>query len=392
MSVIDKKVYLEDTTLRDGEQAPTVNYSMKEKVDIAIKLSEILSEDDAIDAGFPIVSEMEAKTIMEISKVVKKNVISVISRLKQSDIDLAHEVLKDAKKRKIGLMVSTSPQQRKYKLKQTKEELMENAINSIRYAQKYFDDIEVGFEDGVRTEPEFIYELSEKVINEGITSITIADTLGCLTPWETNELITNMRNNISNIDKVKIFGVHFHNDMGLALANSLEAVRSGANKIACTFNGLGERTGNVATEELLLLFMLKQDVFKNTNADKYDYKKIMECSKLISKYSTVNVQKTKPVVGDFCYLHESGIHQDGIIKDKSTYQLFDPSLIGYTGEIFSVGKHSGSNGVKWKLNKLNIDVDKINFKDFFEIFKKHFENHKQISDEDLIEMANNCLI
>jgi 2-isopropylmalate synthase len=386
-----KKIYMEDTTLRDGEQAPSVNYSINEKIDIALKLSEILSEDDAIDAGFPAISEIEAKSIIEISKLVTKNTIGVISRLKESDIDLARETLRYAKKGKLGLMIPTSPQHRKYKLQVSKEELMESAIKAIRYGKKYFDDVEVGFEDGSRTELDFLYELTERVINEGITSITLADTLGCLTPWETGELFTNIRNNVTNIDKLKIFGVHFHNDMGLALANSLEAVRNGANKIACTFNGIGERTGNVSTEELLLLFMLKPDIIKNTNRDKYNYKKIIECSKLVSKYSTIEVQKTKPVVGEFCYLHESGIHQDGILKDKSTYQLFDPSLIGYEGEIFSVGKHSGRNGLKHKLEKMNINPNTVDFREFFKEFKLHFEKNKQIYDEDIINIAEHSL-
>ncbi|MBB6625632.1 2-isopropylmalate synthase [Clostridium gasigenes] len=382
------KIFLEETTLRDGEQAPKVNYSMDEKIDLALKISGILTEDDTIDAGFPIVSELEIKTIKEICKIVKKNNISVISRMKMGDIDLSYEALKDTKKRKIVLMTPTSPQHRVHKLNMSKEEVLNLTLESIRYSRKYFDQIEVGFEDGTRTEPEFLYTLMEAVIKEGVDTVTVADTLGCMTPIEIGEKFGGIQNNVSNFDKLKYFGIHCHNDMGLALANSLEAVKYGVNKIGCAFNGLGERTGNVATEELLLLFMLKGDIIRNINSDKYAYDKIIECSKLVSKYSGIEIQKTKAVIGDFCYLHESGIHQDGILKNKETYQLFDPKRVGYYGEIFSIGKHSGSNGLKKRLIELGVDIDKINFNKYFIEFKNLFEKYKIITDQQLLELAS----
>lgn len=381
------KIFLEETTLRDGEQAPRVNYNLDEKIELALKISDILSEDDIIDAGFPIVSELEILTIKEICKLVKKNNISVISRMKNGDIDLAYEALKNTNKRKIVLMTPTSPQHREHKLNMSKEDLIKTTLASVKYARKYFEQIEVGFEDGTRTEPEFIYKLMETLIKEGVDTITIADTLGCMTPVETGELFRGIRDNVCNVDKLKYLGIHCHNDMGLALANSLESVKYGVNKIGCAFNGLGERTGNVATEEILLLFMLKADIIKNVNSDKYAYDQIIECSKLVSKLSGMEIQKTKPVIGEFCYLHESGIHQDGILKNKDTYQLFDPTRVGYHGEIFSIGKHSGRNGLKQKLNQLGVDSEEINFNNYFVEFKNLFQNNKVITDKDLLDLV-----
>lgn len=388
VSIMSNKILIEETTLRDGEQAPTVNYSMEEKLQLAEMISEILSEDDTIDAGFPIVSEIEFRTIQEVCKKIKKNQISVISRMNEKDIELSFESLKYTNKRKIVLMTPTSPQHRKYKLEMSKEGIIEAALKSYRYARKYFEKVEIGFEDGTRTEPEFLYTLMEALIKEGADDIGIADTLGCMTPSETGRLFKGIRDNVTNFDKLKVFAIHCHNDLGLALANSMESTKYGVNKIGSAFNGLGERTGNVSTEELLLLFMLKNDIYQNENSNKYAYDKIWECSRMVSKFSGIEVQKTKPVVGEFCYLHESGIHQDGILKNKSTYQLFDPEKVGFTGDIFLMGKHSGSNGLKYKLRKLGIDVNKIDFKNYFFKFKKFSESHKSITDDDLLTLLN----
>lgn len=383
---MENKILLEETTLRDGEQAPTVNYTIKEKIDIAEEIADILTEDDIMDVGFPIVSKSEFETIKQISKLIKKTNLSVISRMNTKDIELAYESLKYSQKRKIVLMTPTSPQHRKYKLKMSKQDIIDAAVKSVREAKEYFEQIEVGFEDGTRTENDFIYELMETLIKEGVDTFTMADTLGCMVPSEVAEMCEGIRNNVSNIDKVKVLGIHCHDDMGLALANSIEAMKHGFNKIGCAFNGLGERTGNVATEELLLLFMLKGDIIKNLNSTKYNYEKINECSKLVEKYSGINIQKTKAVVGDFCFLHESGIHQDGILKEKSTYQLFDPARVGFHGDIFSIGKHSGRNGLKHKLDIMGIDTENIDLNLYFKKFKEFVETNKKVDDKDFMNI------
>lgn len=388
---IGEKVYLEETTLRDGEQTPSVNYFIEEKIDIASMLSEILSEDDTIDAGFPATSQNDFNSVKAISKVIFKNYIMVISRMRESDIDIANEALKDAKKKKIGLIIPTSPIHRKLKLNKEPQEIIEMAVKHIKYAKKYFEEVEVGYEDGSRTELEFLLKISEEIIKAGACSITIADTLGCATPWEFGDIFTQMRNRVPNIDKLSFLGAHCHNDMGLALANSLEALKMGANKIGCAFNGLGERAGNASTEELLMAFYLKPEHIKNVNRDKYQYSKIMECSKLIERYSGIQVQKTKAIVGDNCYIHESGIHQDGILKDKDTYQLFNPSIAGYKGDIFTFGKHSGRNGLLYKLQKLGIDAQEIDIDYFYEEFKAYCDNNKRITDEDIISLTKDVL-
>ncbi len=381
------KIYLEDTTLRDGEQSPSVNFFFQEKLEIAQMISEILSEDDALDTGFPATSQDDIKAVQSISKIVTKNYLMVISRMKKFDIDTAYEALKNAKKKKIGLIIPTSPAHRKFKLNVEPEELIEMAVKHIKYAQKYFDEVEVGYEDGSRTEMEFILRLSEKLIDTGVCSITIADTLGCATPWDFGDFFTQMRNRIPNIDKLSFLGAHCHNDMGLALANSLAAVRSGANKVGCAFNGLGERAGNTSTEELLMAFYLKPDLMKNANRDKYGYNKILKCSKLVEKYSGIQVQKNKAIVGDNCYIHESGIHQDGILKSKDTYQLFDPAIVGYDGEIFVFGKHSGRNGLLYKLKKLGIDPQNIDIDCFYKEFKAYCDTNKKITDNDILNLV-----
>lgn len=383
----EKKIYLEETTLRDGDQTPSVNFFLEEKIDIALMLSDILTEDDTIDAGFPSASLLEMEAVKDISKIITKNYVMALSRMKEADIDVTYEALKYSKKRKIGLIIPSSPIHRSIKLNKSRDELLDMVVKSIKYAQKYFNEVEVGFEDGTRTEMDYILLLVEKIIDAGACSITIADTLGCSTPWEIGKLFHQIKNRVPNIDKLRFLGVHCHNDLGLALANSIEAVRNGANKIGCAFNGLGERAGNTPTEELLMFFKLKPQVVENCNRRKYDYSKIMECSNLIKRYSRIELQKHKPIVGHNCYLHESGIHQDGIIKNKDTYQLFDSSIIGYQGEIFAFGKHSGRSGLKYKLRKLGYDLQSIDIDWFFEEFKKFAERSKDVNDEDIIALV-----
>ncbi len=385
---IEDKVILEETTLRDGDQSPSVNFLLEEKLHIATILSDILTEDDSIDAGFPAASYLEFESVKEISKVIAKNYIMGISRMKVEDIDTTYEALKYTPKRRIGLIIPTSPTHRKMKLNVDQGQLIDLAVASVIHAKKYFDEVEVGLEDGTRTEMDFLYRLIEKLIINGVKSVTIADTIGASMPWEYGDIFKKIKNNVPNIDKLKSLGAHCHNDLGLALPNSIEALRNGANKVGCAFNGLGERAGNTATEEILMYLKLKHN-YKDNNKAEYNYSRITECSQVVEKYSTIQVQKNKPIVGENCYLHESGIHQDGILKNKETYQLFDPAIVGYKGEIFAFGKHSGRNGLKYKLEQLGFDSSRVDMNLLFQEFKSFAEVKKRVTDEDIVYLVEN---
>jgi 2-isopropylmalate synthase len=382
------KVCIEDTTLRDGEQTPTVNLFSKEKIEIAHVLEEILTEDDTIDAGFPVAARLDKQTVEEICKTIKKPYILAICRLKEADIDLTCDALRHSKKGKVGLIIPTSDYHLKFKLNMSQHDLLQTVVRCIRHAKKHSQLVDVGFEDCTRTEIEFILRMTETVIAEGVNSIMIADTIGFMTPREFGGIFHHLKNRVPNIDKLNLLGAHCHNDMGLALANSIEAIHNGANYIGCAFNGLGERAGNTSTEELLMFFKLKSNVINNINSKYYRYDQIISCSNLVANYSGIAVQKTKPIVGEHCYLHESGIHQDGLIKDKTVYQLYEPSLVGYRGRMFSFGKYSGKRGLEYQLKVLGLDPEKVDMNRYTAVFKEFAESKKHISDEDLISIFN----
>lgn len=384
--MIKGKIFIEDTTLRDGEQTPGVSFSVDEKLELAKSISEILSEDDSIDAGFSAVSEEEAEAVKKICQTIHKNHILSLARLKKKDIDSAFSAMKYTEKRKIGLIIPTSDLHIRCKLQTSREELIQQAVKSVDYAHQYFKEVEVGFEDASRSDYTFIYELTEKLIDSGVTSITLADTLGYWVPGEAAEYIENVKKNVQNINELQYLGVHCHNDLGLALANSVEALHAGANKIGTSFNGLGERAGNVSTETFLLLQKVKKSYFSNRNREKYTYQNIWNCSRLLEEKSQVFVQKNAPVVGRNCYIHESGIHQDGILKEKSTYQLFDPKLAGFTGDIFYYGKHSGKSGIAYKLKSLGVNPDMIDMDVYLKKFKELCSLKKEFTNEDFLKI------
>ncbi|MDE7432254.1 MAG: 2-isopropylmalate synthase [Lachnospiraceae bacterium] len=384
--MIRDKIVIEDTTLRDGEQAPSVSFSMDDKLQIAKMVSDILSEDDSIDAGFPAISENESEIVSEICKNIEKNYILGLSRLRKDDIDKAYSSMHYTSKRKIGLIIPTSKIHLENKLNITPDELIERAISCINYSQQYFDDVEVGFEDASRTDIEYLCKITEEIIKAGAKSITIADTLGYWLPHEAKFCIEQIINEVSNISELNYLGVHCHNDLGLALANSIEALKAGANKIGSSFNGLGERAGNTSTEQILVLQQVKRLESRNQNIGKYKYDKIWECSRLVEKLSGIDVQKNSPIIGGNCYVHESGIHQDGILKDRSTYQLFDPALVGYKGDIFYYGKHSGKSGLKFKLQQLGINIEEVNMDQYYQNFMILCNTKKQLTDKDFIDI------
>ncbi len=386
IKLVKDKIIIEDTTLRDGEQAPSVSFGLNEKVEIAKIISDILTEDDSIDAGFPAVSVTESKIMSEICKIIDKNYILGLSRLKKEDIKLAYSTMKYSSKRKIGLIIPTSTLHLQCKLNISPKELLEKVIMCIDYSHRYFDDVEIGFEDASRTEIEYLCSLTEEIINAGVKSITLADTLGYWLPFEAESCIKKIMSYVTNIDELDYLGIHCHNDLGLALANSIAALGAGVNKIGTSVNGLGERAGNTSTEQILILQQIKNLDIANKNIKKYNIERIWECSRLVETLSGIKVQRNYPIVGENCYIHESGIHQDGILKNKLTYQLFDPAMVGFKDDIFYYGKHSGKSGLSFKLQQLGIDIKKVDLEQYYQRFMILCDTKKQIVDQDFLDI------
>ncbi|HEY0195911.1 MAG TPA: hypothetical protein VGC42_32585 [Kofleriaceae bacterium] len=382
-----RRIVIEETTLRDGEQTPGVNFFMEDRLEIAHALSEILTEDDVLDSGFPAASELDAAAIHALKSVNKKQFILATGRMRQGDIDITRDTLAGCDKRQMALIVPSSKLHREEKLGLSDDALIDTATSAVRYARRFFPTVTIGMEDATRTEPEFLVRLTDALIEAGAGVITYADTVGGCDPWSYGELFAMLRRRVANIDRLDGLGAHCHDDLGLALANSLAALRAGANRLGCAFNGLGERAGNAATEEVLMCFKL-HDALPNPNRDRYGYDKIKACSELVARLSGVAVQKHKAVVGEHCFAHESGIHQDGLLKNPKMYEAYDPRVIGVPGHTFVLGKQSGRRALASRLTALGVSVDEGKMDDLFARFKRMAERKKQIVDADLLELLS----
>ena len=384
----DKNLIIFDTTLRDGEQSPGASMDVDEKMKIAIALEEL--NVDIIEAGFPIASSGDFKSVQEISKVVTGSSICALARALDKDISTAAESLKDAKFPRIHTFIATSPIHMEKKLKMTPEQVLSTAVKAIELAKTFTNDVEFSPEDAGRSELKFLCEVIEAAINAGARTINIPDTVGYNLPHQFGELIKNIISNVSNSDKA-IFSVHCHNDLGLAVGNSLSAVLNGARQVECTINGLGERAGNAALEEIVMTVRTRQDVFKCDTS--INSKKILKCSRLVSSITGFPVQPNKAIVGKNAFAHESGIHQDGIIKSRETYEIMRAEDIGLASNSLVLGKHSGRNAFKQKLIDLNImPKDDIAFDDLFYRFKDLADKKHEIFDEDLINLSSNVKV
>ncbi len=380
-----KRIFIFDTTLRDGEQCPGASMDEKSKLEVARQLAAL--NVDVIEAGFPITSPGDAAAVKKIAQVVKGPTICALARAVQKDMDVALESLKPAKRSRLHVFLATSAIHRKYKLNKAKEEIVRLASEAVSYARKRIGEVEFSPEDASRTEPDFLYEVVEAVIKAGASVINIPDTVGYTTPYEFGKLIEGIFKNVPNMNKA-IISVHCHNDLGLAVANSLAAVRNGARQVECTVNGIGERAGNAAMEEIVMALDTRKDAFDGawTNVRKGQ---ICKASRVVSALTGLVVQPNKAVVGKNAFTHESGIHQDGLLKFRKTYEIMRPEDVGFGETQLVLGKHSGRHALESRLGKLSYKLDAKELERVYTNFKVLADKKKEVFDEDLIALVDN---
>jgi len=376
------RVYIFDTTLRDGEQSPGATMNLDEKMQIALLLEEM--QVDIIEAGFPIASNGDFEAVSEISKNIKNSTIAGLSRAKIADIDRAWEAVKHAKSPRIHTFIATSPIHMKYKLMKTEEEVLDSIKHTVSHARNLCDNIEWSCEDGGRSNLEFLYKCIELAIDSGATTINIPDTVGFTLPSEFGSIFKAVRNNVPNIDKA-ILSTHTHNDLGLAVANSVAAIQEGARQVECTINGLGERAGNAALEEVVMTLKVKKDLMPFHTNVKSEY--ITKVSRLVSSITGFTVQPNKAIVGANAFAHEAGIHQDGMLKNAETYEIMTPESVGLNKSSLVLGKHSGKHAFSNKLKELGYDFGDNALMEVFGRFKDLADKKKEIFEEDLIALA-----
>ncbi|MCK9267006.1 2-isopropylmalate synthase [bacterium] len=375
-----EKVLIFDTTLRDGEQSPGASLTSEEKIKIAEQLEKLGV--DIIEAGFPITSTDDAKAVRIISERIKKPVICALARCVNKDIEAAVKALEKATKPRLHIFLATSEIHREYKLKKAKGEILKIAAEKTRFAKKFIDDIEFSPEDASRTEPEFLLEFAKTVAGEGATTLNIPDTVGFATPYEYATLIKFLKERLPS--KI-VISVHCHNDLGLAVANSLAAIANGARQIECTINGIGERAGSAALEEIVMNLAIKKGFYNlETNINT---KEIYRTSRMVASLTGIPVQPNKAIVGENAFRHESGIHQDGVLKNRETYEIMSSETIGKPASELVLGKHSGRHALKARLETLGFYLEDSQLDKVFEKFKKLADKKKDITDIDLIVIA-----
>jgi len=381
-----ERIIIFDTTLRDGEQAPGASLTVDQKLEIARQLARLGV--DVIEGGFPISSPGDFEAVRKIAEEVRGVTICGLARCLQKDIDAAAKALERAERPRIHVFLATSKIHREYKLQKAKEEILRMAQEGVRYAKKFVDDVEFSPEDASRTEPEFLAQVVEAVIDAGATVVNIPDTVGYAIPSEFGTLIKYLFDNVSNIERATI-SVHCHDDLGLAVANSLAAIENGARQVECTINGIGERAGNAALEEIVMALRVRSD--KLAYETGIDTRQIYKTSRLVSKLTGMWVQPNKAIVGDNAFAHESGIHQDGVLKEPSTYEIIRPEEIGLSSSRLVLGKHSGRHAFRKKLEELGYSLDDEQIESAFSTFKELCDKKKEVFDEDIIAIVEGIL-
>jgi len=372
------KIKIFDTTLRDGEQSPGASLGQNEKLQIARQLS-ILNV-DVMEAGFPIASEGDFKSVSNIAKEIQDVSICALARAVDKDIDCAAKALKHAKSPRIHVFLATSKIHRKFKLAKAKEEIIKIAVRGVKRARKYVDDVEFSPEDATRTEPDFLAEVVESVIDAGAKTVNIPDTVGYAMPEQYATLIKSLKENVRNISKA-VISVHCHDDLGLAVANSLAAIKAGATQVECTINGIGERAGNASLEEIVMALKTRKDFFGHTTRIKTH--EILATSKIVSGLTGLWVQRNKAVVGENAFAHESGVHQDGILKERTTYEIMRPEEVGLPKTKIVLGKLSGRHAFKKRVKELGYELSDEELEHAFNQFKILADKKKDIYDQDI---------
>ena len=374
----DDRILIFDTTLRDGEQSPGASMNLGEKLQVAHALKELGV--DIIEAGFPIASPGDFEAVQAIARQVTGPVICGLARCNNADIDRAAEALKDNPRPRIHVFLATSAIHREFKLKMAKDEIIRRAVDGVRRAKSHVADVEFSPEDAARTELDFLAEVVSAVVEAGATTVNIPDTVGYAVPEQYAACIAHLRKHVKGMDKA-VLSVHCHNDLGLAVANSLAAVREGARQIECTINGIGERAGNGALEEIVMALRTRRDFFKLDTG--IQTKRLYSTSRLISHVTGIAVQRNKAIVGQNAFAHEAGIHQDGMLKERSTYEIMRPEDVGVPQTELVLGKHSGRHALRQRVVDLGYHLDDPQLEKVYEAFKLLADRKKTIYDADI---------
>jgi 2-isopropylmalate synthase len=379
----NNKVLIFDTTLRDGEQAPGATMSPEEKLEIAFSLERLGV--DIIEAGFPVSSKGDFDAVANVARHIKNSFVCGLARCVTKDIDAVIDAVKGAKHRRIHIFLATSKIHLQHKLNKSQDEIVAMAVDSVKYARRRMDNIEFSPEDASRTDKEFLYRILEAVIKAGATTVNIPDTVGYSTPEEYGMVIAGICNNVPNINKA-IISTHCHDDLGLAVANSLSGVENGARQVECTINGIGERAGNASMEEIVMGLKTRSDFYNVTTGIKTQ--EFFRISRMVSKATGFIVPPNKAIVGANAFRHESGIHQDGVLKERRTYEIMDPQDVGVpSNEGLVLGKHSGRHAFKDRLKGLGIELSEVSLDKAFSRFKDLADKKKEIYDEDLVAIV-----
>ena len=372
------KIIIFDTTLRDGEQCPGASLNLKEKLEIARQLS--ILRVDVIEAGFPVASPGDFESVRQIANEIRGSQIAALARALEKDIEVSARALEKAESPRIHIFLSTSKTHRVHMVQKAKEEIISMTEKSICFAKKFCDNIEFSPMDATRTEPDFLVEAVQAAIGAGATTVNIPDTVGYTTPGEFAKLIEYLKQNVSNIKKA-VISVHCHNDLGLAVANSLAAIEAGARQVECTVNGLGERAGNAALEEIVMALRTRNDVYHCDTG--VNTQRLYPTSRLVADVTGMRVQRNKATVGANAFAHEAGIHQHGMLQERTTYEIMRPEDVGFAGTNLVLGKHSGRHAFRQRLEELGIRIDDERLDHAFEQFKRLADRKKDIYDEDI---------
>ncbi len=380
------RVMVFDTTLRDGEQSPGCSMNLGEKMEMARALADLGV--DVIEAGFPIASPGDFESVRAIAREVQGPIICGLARCNSADIDRAAEAVKDAARGRIHVFLATSTIHREFKLRMSREEVLERAVEGVKRARGYCEDVEFSPEDAARTELDFLSEVVEKAIEAGATTLNIPDTVGYAVPSHYASVIRHLKQTVRGIDKV-VLSVHCHDDLGLAVANSLAALQEGARQIECTINGIGERAGNTALEEVVMALRTRQDFYGLTTG--INTRLLYPVSRKLSHITGMAVQRNKAIVGQNAFAHEAGIHQDGMLKERSTYEIMRPEDVGIARTELVLGKHSGRHALKQRVTDLGYHLTDEQLNRLFEEFKKLADKKKEVYDADIEALSENQL-
>ena len=377
-----RQIAIFDTTLRDGEQSPGASMNLAEKMELAQALVDLGV--DVIEAGFPIASPGDFEAVQEIAQNITGSTICGLARCSDADIDRAWEAIEPAASARIHVFLATSAIHREFKLRMSREEIIQRAVAGVERAVGYCDDVEFSPEDAARTEHDFLCEVVEAAITAGATTVNIPDTVGYATPRQMGETIAMLRERVKNIDQA-VISIHCHNDLGLAVANSLAAVEQGAGQIECTINGIGERAGNCSLEEVVMAMRTRQDYYNCQTS--IHTERLVPASRLLTSITGMRVQRNKAIVGRNAFAHEAGIHQDGMLKEPSTYEIMRPEDVGFTHTNLVLGKHSGRAALDDRARTLGYQLSKEQLQNVFEQFKLLADKKKEIYDGDIIALA-----